>query len=264
MIFMLDFAWIILRILPMFPNLNKQKRLRSIFVFYTLFVYGLQYSFTAIIVIVGIGFSYLRLAPFVRLGQYLWAKSLFILMGKRVRIVGLENVDKSKKHLLIANHTSIYDIPAIMTIVPRIAWIGRKYLVDIFGFGHLLKMTNYIPIEPGQPKQSRASICRAIEHAKDGLTVAIFPEGTRTIDGKLSAFKKGFIHIMRSADLDVLPITLNGFYSLKPKNRFFIDPRGKLEIVIHPVLKNVDIRDLPDEKVLEIARNAIDKSYQYR
>jgi len=261
---MLKFAWIILRIPPMLPNLNKYKRLRPIFVFYTLLVYGLQYSFTAIIVIVGIGLSYLRLAPVVRLGQYLWAKSLFVFMGKRVRIVGWENIDKTKKHLLIANHTSIYDIPAIMTIVPRIAWIGRKYLVDIFGFGHLLTMTNYIPIEPGQPKQSRESIRRAIEHAKDGLTVAIFPEGTRTINGKLSAFKKGFIHIMRSADLDVLPITLNGFYSLKPKNRFFIDPRAKLEIVIHPVLKNADIRDLPDDKVLEIARIAIEKSYHYR
>jgi len=125
-------------------------------------------------------------------------------------------------------------------------------------------MTHYVPIEPGQPKRSMASLKQAIEHARDGLTVAIFPEGTRTLDGKLSPFKKGFIHIMRSADLDVLPVTLNGFYSLKPKNRFFIDPREQLEIFIHPVLKNRDIRDLPDEKILEIAQQAVAQSYQYR
>ncbi len=247
----------------MFPNSNTPNRFRPILVFYTLIVYGLQYSFTAIIVIVGIGLSYLRLTLVIKIGQYLWAKGLFFLMGKRVRVIGWENVDKTKKHLLIANHTSIYDIPAIMTIVPRIAWIGRKYLVDIFGFGHLLKMIHYVPIEPGQPKQARESISRAIEHAKDGLTIAIFPEGTRTINGKLSPFKKGFVYIMRSADLDVIPITLNGFYSLKPKNRFFIDPRGKLEIVIHPVLRNKDLRELPDDQVLEIAQKAIQKSYQY-
>lgn len=253
-----------LRILPMFPISNTPNRLRPFLVFYTLIVYGMQYGFTAIIVVIGIVLSYLRLELVVRLGQFLWAKGLFFLMGKRVRVIGWENVDKTKKHLLIANHTSIYDIPAIMTIVPGLAWIGRKYLVDIFGFGHLLKMTHYIPIEPGQPKQSRESIGRAIEHAKDGLTIAIFPEGTRTLNGKPGPFKKGFIHIMRSADLDVIPITLNGFFSLKPKNRFFIDPRGKLEIVIHPVLKNKDLRDLPNDKVLEIARNAIQRSYQYR
>lgn len=253
-----------LRILAMFPNSNTPSRLRPVLVFYTLVVYGLQYSFTAILVTLGIALSYLRLALVVKIGQYVWAKGIFFLMGKRVRVIGWEHVDKTKKHLLIANHTSIYDIPAIMTIVPRIAWIGRKYLVDIFGFGHLLKMIHYVPIEPGQPKQSRESISQAIERAKDGLTIAIFPEGTRTIDGKIGAFKKGFIHIMRSADMDVIPITLNGFFSLKPKTRFFIDPRGKLEIVIHPVLKNEYLRELPNEKVMEIARDAVQKSYQYR
>jgi 1-acyl-sn-glycerol-3-phosphate acyltransferase len=150
-----------------------------------------------------------------------------------------------------------------MTIVPNIAWIGREYLVNIFGFGHFLKQTNYVPIEPRQPQQARQSISRAIEHAKGGLTVAIFPEGTRTTDGKLSPFKKGFVHIMRSAQLDLLPITLNGFYSLKPKTQFCINPFAKLEIVIHPVLKYAEICDLANEEILEIARNAVGKNHRY-
>lgn len=246
----------------MFPQKNRLNQLRPLLVLYTLIVYGLQYTFTGIAVLIGIGFSYLRLTAVVKTGQYLWARGIFFLMGKRVQITGWENLDKSGKHLLIANHTSIYDIPAIMTIIPRIAWIGRKYLIDIFGFGHLLKMIHYVPIEPGQPKQSMASLRQAVEHAREGLTVAIFPEGTRTLDGELSPFKKGFIHIMRSAELDVLPVTLNGFYSLKPKNRFFIDPRVQLEIIIHPVLKNREIRDLPEEKILEIARRAVAEGHQ--
>ena len=258
------FALNFLRILAMFPNSDTPSRHRPVLVLYTLIVYGLQYSFTAIIVMIGIGLSYLRLSTVVKIGQYVWAKTIFLLMGKRIRIIGLENIEKKKKHLLIANHTSIYDIPAIMTIVPAIAWIGRQYLADIFGFGHLLKMLHYIPIEPGKPQQSKLSIGRAIEHAKNGLTVAIFPEGTRTVTGKLSPFKKGFIHISRSADLDIIPITLNGFYSLKPKHRFHIDPRVKLEIIIHPVIRHEDIRDLAGEDILKVAYNAIEKNYQYR
>lgn len=243
---------------------NKSGQQHPFLFLYTLLVYGLQYTFTAIIVIIGIGLSYLRLGFIIKFGQYVWAKTMFFLMGKRVRIIGLENIDKKKKHLLIANHTSIYDIPAIMTIIPDIAWIGRQYLADIFGFGHLLKMLHYVPIEPGKPQQARLSISRAIEHAKDGMTVAIFPEGTRTTTGKLSPFKKGFIHISQSADLDIIPITLNGFFSLKPKHRFYIDPRVKLEIVIHPVIRNEDIRELAGEDILKVAYNAIAKNYHYR
>lgn len=248
----------------MFPAKNKSQKKYPILVLYTILVYGLQYTYSGVMVILGICLSYLRADTVLKFGQYLWAKILFLLMGKRVRIIGIENIDRTRNHLLIANHTSIYDIPAIMTIVPDIAWIGRQYLLNIFGFGHLLKMLHYIPIEPKKPEQSQKSINRAIEHAKEGMTVAIFPEGTRTTTGKLNPFKKGFIHILRSADLDLVPITLNGFFSLKPKNRFHIDPRLKLEIVIHPVIKNAEIRDLPKEEILKIAFQAIAENYQYR
>lgn len=246
----------------MFPPVNSRNKFCFIYVVYTLLVYGLQYSYTAILVTLGILISYLRLITVLKIGQYLWAKGIFFLMGKRIHIRGRENINKHKKYLLIANHTSIYDIPAIMTIIPRIAWIGRKYLVDIFGFGHLLKKIHFVPIEPGQREKSRESISRAIEHAQVGLTVAIFPEGTRTVTGELGPFKRGFVHIMRSAGLDVLPITLNGFFALKPKTRFHINPAARLEIIIHPVLKQADLSPLPDAEILEIAENAVRENHR--
>ncbi|HAX94883.1 MAG TPA: hypothetical protein DCY25_13295 [Bacteroidales bacterium] len=56
----------------------------------------------------------------------------------------------------------------------------------------------------------------------------MFPEGTRTLDGKINPFFRGFIYLMRTGNSDILPITLNGFYNLKPKNRLFIDFGSKL------------------------------------
>lgn len=238
--------------------------MRFVYPVYTLLVYGLQYTFTALMVTIGIVISYLRWITVLEIGQYLWAQGIFLLMGKQIRIVGREHIRKHKKYLLIANHTSIYDIPAIMTIIPRIAWIGRQYLVEIFGFGHLLRKIHFVPIEPRQREKTRESIARAIEHARDGLTVAIFPEGTRTVNGELSSFKKGFLHIMRAAGLDILPITLNGFYSLKPKTRFPINPTARLEIIIHPILKQADLSRLPDAEILEIAENAVRDQHQKR
>lgn len=185
-------------------------------------------------------------------------------MGKQVHIEGKENYDKLKNYILVVNHASIYDIPAIMSVVPGVSWIGREYLIRIPGFGHLLKMNDYIPIEPGQPGRSWQSIKQAITHAKDGITVAIFPEGTRTEDGQLGTFKKGFIHILRATHLDILPVTLNGFYSLKSKTRFTIAPKGKLEIVIHSPLDNKKLLPMADNEIMDVVKKTILSSHQGR
>jgi len=263
-IFLLKFAGFILRLFTMFPHLKKYSKFHPIIVIYTLCVYALQYAFTAIIVLIGISVSYLKLKSINRFCNLIWARGLFFLMGKRVHVEGKENYDRSKKYILIANHASIYDIPAIMSVVPGVSWIGREYLVRIPGFGHLLKMNDYIPIEPGQPRRSRQSIKQAIAHAKDGITVAIFPEGTRTLDGQLGTFKKGFIHILRATHLNILPVTLNGFYSLKPKTQFTIAPKGKLEIIIHPPIDNKKLLPMADNEILDVVKKTISSSYQGR
>jgi 1-acyl-sn-glycerol-3-phosphate acyltransferase len=165
----------------MFPHFKKYSKFHPIIVIYTLCVYALQYSFTAIIVLIGICVSYLKLKLINRFCNLIWARGLFFLMGKKVHIEGKENHDRIKNYILVANHASIYDIPAIMSIVPGVSWIGREYLIRIPGFGRLLKMNDYIPIEPKKPGRSWQSIKQAIANAKDGITVAIFPEGTRTV-----------------------------------------------------------------------------------
>jgi 1-acyl-sn-glycerol-3-phosphate acyltransferase len=231
---------------------------------YTLVTYALQYTFTGILVLIGILISYFNWKWLIREGHRFWAWGIFLLLGKRVNISGKENYDPTKSYILVANHTSIYDIPAIMIVVAHLSWIGREYLIRIWGFGRLLRMNNFIPIEPSQPDRSRLAIQQAIEKAKHGITVGIFPEGTRTLTGEMGRFKKGFIHILRAAELDILPITLNGFFSLKPKNRFTIDPRPKLEIVIQPALRCEELLPLTDQEIIDIVKHAVSQPYCYR
>lgn len=82
-------------------------------------------------------------------------------------------------------------------------------------------------------------------------SIAIFPEGTRTLDGKLNAFYRGFIHLLRATENDILPVTLNGFYKLKPKNRFSIDFGSKLEAVIHSPLNGKEMALKTDKEILD-------------
>jgi 1-acyl-sn-glycerol-3-phosphate acyltransferase len=92
-------------------------------------------------------------------------------------------------------------------------------------------------------------------------TVAIFPEGTRTLDGKINGFYKGFIYLLRTSDLDILPVTLNGFYKLKPKNRFYISFDSPLEVVIHKSIKREDLIGKTDQEIIESVKSTIQSAY---
>jgi 1-acyl-sn-glycerol-3-phosphate acyltransferase len=106
----------------------------------------------------------------------------------------------------------------------------------------------------------------SLEEKAQHRTVAIFPEGTRSLDGKLNSFYRGFIHLLRATGNDILPVTLNGFYKLKPKNRFRINFGSRLGVVIHPPIESEKLvpssdREIMDwiSKVLESANS--DKTY---
>ena len=91
-------------------------------------------------------------------------------------------------------------------------------------------------------------------------TVAIFPEGTRTLDGKLNAFYRGFIHLLRATGNDILPVTLNGFYELKPKNRFHIKFGSKLSVVIHPPIDGAELVSVSDNEIMDRISTVIESA----
>ncbi|MFA4839264.1 MAG: lysophospholipid acyltransferase family protein, partial [Candidatus Neomarinimicrobiota bacterium] len=223
--------------------------------------YSLQWLFTGIMVPVGLLLAVIKWEPLLKFGHWFWANGLFWLMGTKIRIIGKENIRPDKNYILVVNHSSIYDIPAILTVFPRLAFIGKEYLIKIPVFGTLLSRTDYIPIDPKDFIKARQSISQSIEKAKS-LTIAIFPEGTRTLDGRIGGFKKGFVHIFWGTSLDVLPVTLNGLYELKPKTRFTIERKWPVEAVIHPPIPNEDLIKMTDAEIVEKVRSVVLSSHK--
>lgn len=93
-------------------------------------------------------------------------------------------------------------------------------------------------------------------------TVAIFPEGTRTLNGEINSFYRGFIYLYRTRDLEILPVTLNGFYDLKPKNRGYINFDSKLDVTIHKPIKREDLKNKCDLEIIETVKGIIESAYQ--
>ncbi len=213
-------------------------------------VFLLLYSYTAVVVLLILIMAYLRFKSGIIRLSGLWAKSVFPLMGKKVRIEGKDNIKKGERYILLANHASMFDIIAIMAVYPDVSWFGHERLLRIPLLKQMLLMTDYIPMQISNIKNTRFMLESLEEKAKN-RTVAIFPEGTRTLDGKLNSFYRGFIYLLRATENDILPVTLNGFYKLKPKNRFSIHFGSRLGMVIHAPLEGGTLARLTDREIMD-------------
>lgn len=223
---------------------------RRIYIILSAPVFLLLYSYTAVGVLLILILAYLRYRRGVTFLMGLWAKSIFPLMGKRVRVEGRKNINKDERYILLANHASMFDIIAIMAVYPNVSWFGHERLLRIPLFKQMLLMTDYIPMQISNIKNTRNMLESLEEKARD-RTVAIFPEGTRTLDGKLNSFYRGFIYLLRATENDILPVTLNGFYRLKPKNRFSIHFGSCLGMVIHPPLEGEILSKQSDREIMD-------------
>jgi len=204
--------------------------------------------------------AWLHLKGPIRFLSQLWAKSVFLVIGKKFRVIGKENIKKECRYILIANHASLFDIVAIMSFYPGVSWFGHERLLKVPLFGKILRMTDYVPFKEPTIKNTKLMIEELVQKSKYH-TVAIFPEGTRTLDGKINDFYKGFIYLFRISNIEILPVTLNGFYNLKPKNRFYINFDSKLGVIIHKPINREDLIEKTDTEIIETVKSVIESVY---
>jgi len=216
----------------------------------SILAFAVLYVQTALIVIVILPFAYLKIQKIIKPLVRFWAKSVFWILGRKLRISGIENYDKNKRYIILANHASLFDIMAIMSFYPDVAWFGHERLMKVPVFRQILKMTNYIPLKATTIKNTKQMLDEIIQKSEKS-TIAIFPEGTRTLSGHINTFYRGFVYIVRASDADVLPVTLNGFYSLKPKNRKYINFSAKLGVVINKPIKAADLKAKTDQEIID-------------
>jgi len=166
----------------------------------------------------------------------LWGRTILGLIGIRVRVDGKENLVNDGGQILLSNHQGILDILVYEGFLPvQFRWIARKNLFDIPFLGWSMKRAGYIPIVREGRKNMMRSILTAAERVKNGITLLIFPEGTRSPDGKLGEFKKGSLLIILKSMSPIVPVLVKGSYDLLPKGTLHIKP-GRINVKIFPVV----------------------------
>jgi 1-acyl-sn-glycerol-3-phosphate acyltransferase len=234
-------------------------RARLYQIFSTL-LFGWYFTYTAIGAIFAIILAYTGMKRLLSLIMRYWAKSIFLFMGKPIGIEGRENIRRGDKYILVANHASLFDILAIVSFYPGITWFGHERLLKVPVFGQILRMTDYVPFREPTYRNTRTMVKSLISKSKNNA-IAIFPEGTRTLDGRINTFYRGFIYLYRNSDMEILPVTLNGFYELKPKNRSYINFDAQLGVTVHAPLKRDELDAKSDQEIIDLVKRIIESAY---
>jgi 1-acyl-sn-glycerol-3-phosphate acyltransferase len=181
-------------------------------------------------------------------------------MGMRVQVEGIENIPPGVC-VFAANHTSNADAPAIVGAIPRrLAIFGRKSLFDIPIVGLAFRLAHFVPVDRSNRDAALAAVKQAVEYIKTGSSFLVYPEGTRSPNGRLQRFKKGAFVMAIEAGVPIVPVACSGAHRVMKKNSLSIKP-GKVTVRFAPPVNaaeyTIDQRDELARRVHDAVADAL-------
>ncbi len=169
--------------------------------------------------------------PFERQGRAIhsigsfWSRILLALAGIRVELKGMDNIPRGVPVVLLSNHQGAFDIPALQAFLPlQFRWVAKKSLFKIPIIGWSMSLARYIAIERENPQEAMKSMEEASERIRNGTSVLVFPEGTRSTTGELLPFKRGAFMLATKSGALIVPVAISGTSGIMKKGGFLIRP----------------------------------------
>lgn len=176
--------------------------------------------------------------------------------GIRVEISGLEHVPADRRCIFMCNHVSNLDPPVVLPLLPgHCSVLLKKELMRIPILGTAMRMGKFVPVERGHRREAaQASVAAAADALRSGLNILVFPEGTRSKDGRLAAFKKGPFFLAQQTQAPIIPIALSGTQTMMRKGSIAITP-GVAHVRMLPAIEPAEYATRED--LLRAVRQAI-------
>ncbi|MGP0567026.1 lysophospholipid acyltransferase family protein [Nitrospina sp. 32_T5] len=192
----------------------------------------------------------------------LWGRLLCRWNGIDVEVEGLEHLKSDQSQILIANHQGFFDIFSLSGYLPlQLRWVAKASLFKIPFVGWSMRASGYVPVERESRKKAHQAFLASIEKLKEGNSIVIFPEGTRSPDGVIGPFKKGGHLMAVRAKVPMVPVTLIGSGRIIRKGSGIIRP-GPIRIIIGKPVEYEEIAAKKEESVLEGIRATICENYR--
>jgi 1-acyl-sn-glycerol-3-phosphate acyltransferase len=157
------------------------------------------------------------------MARRMWSPFLVWISGSTVQVEGMENCDAKRPTIYVSNHQSTLDIPILLSTLPvNFRFVAKHQLRWVPVLGWYLWLGGHIFIDRGNRRRAIASLQRAGEKIRNGTSIVMYAEGTRSPDGRILPFKKGPFALALEAKVAVCPITIEGSGKVMPKNRWTI------------------------------------------
>lgn len=190
-----------------------------------------------------------------------WLSWIFRTCGVRVEVEGLEHIDRTQSYVVMSNHQSVLDIGALVLTLP-ISWrfVAKRELTWVPFFGWALGLSDQIVIDRGNRARSVKSLTRAAARIRGGLTVIIFPEGSRSPTGEMRELKSGGFHLAIQAQVPILPATVSGSHELIPKRSLKVHS-GTIKVVYGAPIPTLGMVPEQRNELKQLVRDAITRGY---
>lgn len=189
--------------------------------------------------------------------EVLWARIFCWMAFVRVTVRGRENITKGTSYVFVANHEGAYDIFSIFGYLGHnFRWMMRASLGKIPFVGWGCRAAKQIFVDNSSPSATRRTMQAAEKELRDGMSLVVFPEGTRCYDGKMQPFRRGAFKLALEFGLPVVPLTVNGSFEVMPRTAHFPRP-GHITIIIHKPIPATD-QDTVSSKAFEAITKDLD------
>ncbi|MFT4682773.1 MAG: 1-acyl-sn-glycerol-3-phosphate acyltransferase [Flavobacteriales bacterium] len=224
------------------------------------FIYPLVLTWMTISCLTGVVTSVILRLPQFTLGFVpgkMWAPLTMWLLGIKVKVVGLENIDQEQHGIFVSNHGSYLDIPvSVMSIPLKMNFIAKKELRHVPVVGWYISATKQIFVDRKNRTLAMKSMQEAARRINAGKNVLSYAEGSRSKDGAIHTFRRGAFIIAKEGDVRITPIAIQGAYECLPPTSFFTK-RGTITLVIGEAFRPSDFPEKSAEQLSEFTRQKV-------
>jgi 1-acyl-sn-glycerol-3-phosphate acyltransferase len=185
-----------------------------------------------------------------------WSRLILVTTGVRVDVAGLDRLQSGRTYVFVANHQSHYDTPILFSSLPYQLRVIAKESLGRFPFiGWHLRRTGHMLVDRSRPDRAKV-FGWASRLTANGLSLFVFPEGTRSRDGRVARFKGGSFYLAMEAGLPVVPLSIVGSRHVMLKGRLATYP-GRVRLVVHAPIDTRELAGTDPKQFAERVRRVI-------
>lgn len=186
-----------------------------------------------------------------------WGKLSCWLALSPVKVRGKGILNPKQSYVFVANHQGYFDIfVAYGFLNQNIKWVQKQSLRNIPIMGKASEIAGHVFVDNSSPRKRIETIKKAEKQIVDGVSMAIFPEGSRTHTGKIRKFRRGAYQIALDLKLPIVPLTINGPFDVLPRTSWFLTPH-RMELVIHEPISTEGLTEEDIPQLIERTRDII-------